>query len=134
VNPPPGIPSIIIIHPTCTTPTGTVTVQPPLVAGDTYSINGVDFQSNPQFTGVAPNDYTLTVLSAAGCMVTIDITVNAVPAAPPQPTFTPPACTATTTTITVTSPLGAQYTYSTDGINFQSSTDFDLAPGNYTLQ
>jgi hypothetical protein len=43
-----------ITQPTCTVATGTITVQPPLGAGDTYSINGTTFQSNPQFTGVPP--------------------------------------------------------------------------------
>ena len=55
--------------------------------------------------------------------------------APPQPTFTvTPPCTATTATITVTSPLGAQYTYSIDGTNFQPQVDFNnVAPNTYTL-
>ena len=52
VNPLPQIPSVLIIHPTCTVPTGTITVQQPLGAQYTYSVDGINFQSNPQFTRV----------------------------------------------------------------------------------
>jgi hypothetical protein len=39
-----------------------------------------------------------------------------------------------TGTITVTAPLGAQYTYSIDGTNFQSSPTFNnVAPNTYTV-
>jgi hypothetical protein len=39
-----------------------------------------------------------------------------------------------TGTITVTGPLGAQYTYSIDGTNFQSSPTFNnVAPNTYTV-
>jgi hypothetical protein len=38
-------------------------------------------------------------------------------------------CVVATGTITVTAPLGAQYTYSIDGTNFQSSPTFNnVAP------
>jgi hypothetical protein len=44
-------------------------------------------------------------------------------AAPPAPTATvvDATCVVATGTITVTAPIGAQYTYSIDGTNFQSS-------------
>src|SRR5207247_2282626 len=64
------------------------------------------------------------------------VTVNNVPGTPPTPTASvvDPTCTVATGTITVTAPLGAQYTYSIDGINFQASTVFNnVAPNTYTL-
>jgi hypothetical protein len=43
-------------------------------------------------------------------------------------------CTVATGSITVTAPLGAQYTYSIDGTNFQASPTFNtLAPNGYTV-
>src|SRR4030095_4812987 len=63
-------------------------------------------------------------------------TVNPAPAAPPAPTATvvDATCTVATGSITVTAPLGAQYTYLIDGINFQSSPTFNnVAPNIYTV-
>jgi hypothetical protein len=62
-------------------------------------------------------------------------TVNPGPAAPPAPTATvvDATCVVATGTITVTAPIGAQYTYSIDGTNFQSSPAFNnVAPNTYT--
>src|SRR5206468_3534691 len=55
---------------------------------------------------------------------------------PPAPTATTVDATWTgaTGSITVTAPVGAQYTYSIDGINFQASTVFNnVTPNTYTL-
>ncbi|MDB5222237.1 MAG: hypothetical protein JWN83_904 [Chitinophagaceae bacterium] len=47
----------------------------------------------------------------------------------------PPNCTAGSTgDITILSPVGAQYEYSLDGINWQSSTLFKLPAGTYTIR
>jgi hypothetical protein len=116
--------------------TGTITVTAPLGAQYTYSINGTNFQSSPTFNNVAPNTYTLTVQDAGGCSSAASYTVNPAPGAPPAPTATvvDATCTVATGTITVTAPLGAQYTYSIDGTNFQSSATFNnVAPNTYTL-
>src|SRR5204862_6525136 len=79
------------------------------------------------FNNVTPNTYTLTVKDAGGCSSSASVTVNTAPGTPPAPTASvvDPTCTVATGTITVTAPLGAQYIYSIDGINFQASTVFN---------
>jgi hypothetical protein len=110
--------------------TGTITVTGPLGAQYTYSIDGTNFQIIDVFNNVAPNTYTLTVQEAGGCFIGEHHSKSS-----PGYTATPTAqcsdatCTVATGTITVTAPLGAQYTYSIDGTNFQSSTTFNsVAP------
>src|SRR5439155_10246665 len=79
------------------------------------------------FNNVAPNSYTLTVKDATGCCIAASTIIVATPTAPaaPRTTVVDPTCTVATGTIIVTAPLGAQYTYSIDGINFQASTVFN---------
>jgi hypothetical protein len=49
-------------------------------------------------------------------------------------TATQPTCAVPTGSIQVTSPLGAEFTYSIDGTNFQSSPIFNgLGAGSYTI-
>src|SRR5436189_801625 len=113
-----------------------ITVTAPLRAQYTYSIDGINFQASTVFNNVAPNTYTLTVQDAGGCSSSATMTVNNAPAVPPTPTASvvDPTCTIATGTITVTAPLGAQYTYSIDGINFQATTIFNnVTPNTYTL-
>src|SRR5262249_15266045 len=132
----PPAPTATTVDPTCTVGTGTITVTAPLGAQYTYSIDGINFQASTVFNNVTPNTYTLTVQNTGGCTATTSVTINTVPAAPPTPTASvvDPTCTVATGTITVTAPLGAQYTYSIDGINFQASTTFNnVAPNSYTL-
>lgn len=62
-------------------------------------------------------------------------TINISRGDPIQTIITPAACAAGSKgVITITSPLGAAYEYSLDGINWQSSTSFNVAGGTYTLQ
>ena len=132
----PPVPTADVVDPTCTVATGTITVTAPLGAQYTYSIDGTNFQASPTFSSVSPNTYTLTVKDAGGCSSSSSITVNTAPSAPPVPTadVVDPTCTVATGTITVTAPLGAQYTYSIDGTNFQASPTFSsVSPNTYTL-
>ncbi|WNM19502.1 choice-of-anchor J domain-containing protein [Flavobacterium capsici] len=60
------------------------------------------------------------------------VTINSV--VTPTVTLTQPTCAVQSGTIEVTDPVGANYEYSIDGINFQALTTFaGLAPGNYTV-
>ncbi|MGQ2984750.1 T9SS type B sorting domain-containing protein [Flavobacterium sp.] len=140
INPAPATPAVATItvaQPDCTTPTGTITVDTPLGAGITYSIDGTTFQAGTSFSNLLPGTYTVTVMSALGCTSqTSTVTINAAPAAPAiaTTTLTQPTCDTPTGNITITAPVGATYTYSVDGTNFQASPVFTgLAPGNYTV-
>ena len=82
--------------------------------------------------------YTITVRSnaAGSCEGTTDVTINA-PAGAPTVTATPvdPTCADPSGgSITVTAPLGGEYSYSIDGTNFQASPVFNnLGDGTYTI-
>ncbi len=100
----------------------------------TYSLDGINFQNNNIFTGLAPGNYTITVKDVNG----ISVSSTAIIAT------TCPTVTAITTdeicgqkngTIISTALSGtAPYQFSIDGINFQSSNTFTgLAAGNYTI-
>src|SRR5262249_31116343 len=117
----PPAPTASVVDPTCIVATGTITVTAPLGAQYTYSIDGINFQASTTFSNVAPNSYTLTVKDATGGCVAASTIVVAAPTAPLTPTASvvDPTCTVATGTITVTAPLGAQYSYSIDGVNFQ---------------
>jgi hypothetical protein len=66
-----------------------------------------------------------------------NITINAVPDAPEVPVLAgnvQPDCDNPLGSIEVTSPLGAEYTYSIDGTTFQAEPLFaGLTPGDYTI-
>src|SRR5439155_14466148 len=112
---------------TCTVATGSITVTEPSGAQYNYSIVEINFQASTAFNNVTPNTYTLTVKDAAGCSSSASFTVSPAPAAPPAPTATTvdATCTVEIGRTTCRETLGAQYTYSIDGINFQASTAFN---------
>ncbi|SFQ41683.1 gliding motility-associated C-terminal domain-containing protein [Flavobacterium akiainvivens] len=140
ISPAPGAPAVATIaapvQPTCTTATGTITVTAPLGTGLTYSINGTDFQTSPVFN-VTPGSYFITVQNAAGCtsVTTTATVINPAPGAPAVATAitTPVTCTAQGS-LTINAPLGAEYTYSINGTDFQTATTFNnLEAGSYTV-
>lgn len=140
INPAPGAPATALTtqtQPTCTTATGSITVTSPLAADLTYSIDGITYQAGTTFTNLIPGTYTVTVKNATGCTsATTPIIINTVPDAPAvaNTTTVQPDCTTATGSITVTSPLAADLTYSIDGINYQTGVTFtNLTPGNYTV-
>src|SRR5205085_1275761 len=113
-------------------------VTAPIGAQYTYSIDGSTFQSSPTFTNVGAGGYTITVVSnvAGSCQATGNVTINAPATAPiVTATSTDPTCANPAAgSITVTAPLGAQYTYSIDGTTFQSSPVFNnVGAGGYTI-
>ena len=63
VNPIPSvaIPTTTIQQPDCTILTGSIQVDSPLGASLQYSIDGIIFQASPNFVGLVPNNYTITV-------------------------------------------------------------------------
>ena len=99
-----------------------------------YSIDGLNFQSGGTFTGLSPGNYTVWVHDIVGNLVSTSTvvmnncpTVTAVAAAA--------FCGNNNGSVTATGQGGtAPYTFSIDGVNFQSNPVFSpLAPGNYTI-
>ena len=126
------------IQPTCTTPTGTIVVSSPTGVGNLYSIDGINFQPSPTFSGLAPNTYTVIVKKTpSGCTSSAtNITINAVPTitAPTASATAQPTCTVGTGTIVVSSPIGANFEYSINGTTFQTSPTFSgLTPNTYNV-
>lgn len=139
INPAPGapaVPQLTVIQPSCSVTAGSITVANP-ETGATYSINGGAFVNDPAFTNLPANSYTITVKNAAGCTtVSQQIVINNALAIPAVATYivSQPDCTTPTGSITVTSPIGADLTYSINGIDFQAATLFDsLLPETYTI-
>jgi gliding motility-associated-like protein len=140
VNPVPSTPAAAtanITHPTCVTPTGSITITAPTDTGLTYSLNGGVYQSSVIFSNVAPGNHTVTVQNADGCTSTpVTVTVNPVPSVPAAATanVVHPTCTAPTGSITIATPLGAGLTYNLDGGAYQPSATFNnVTSGNHII-
>jgi uncharacterized repeat protein (TIGR01451 family) len=119
-----------IIQPSCASSTGTITITSPLGANFAYSIDGINYSNiTGLFENIATGSYSITVKNTSNTCVSVAATavINAAPVFPTTPTGTPtqPTCTVNTGSITVTSPLGADITYSLDGTTFQASTVFN---------
>ncbi|MDO6389863.1 gliding motility-associated C-terminal domain-containing protein [Pontibacter sp. BT731] len=102
----------------------------------TYSINGTAFQTGTAFTGLASGSYTLTAKDANGCIVTRAITINKNIPTNFATTTTATTCGSNNGTITVGAVTGgfAPYTYSKDGVTFQTSTTLtDFVAGTHTI-
>lgn len=60
---------------------GQANIEATVTAGGTaafeYSLDGLIFQANAEFTGLGPGNYTITVRDANGCLTTVDQTVDA---------------------------------------------------------
>lgn len=104
-----------------------------------YSLDGTNFVTNPLFSNLGPGTYLNVVRDANGCTdqtvrdriiqenTPITFTVNTEDA----------TCFGLSDGRVLTSNIqggGGSYTYSIDGVNFQSNMDFvDLAAGTYTV-
>ena len=94
-----------------------------------YSLNGVDFQAESTFTGLPAGDYQVTVLDVEGFTRQTDILSIA------EPSELTLVASVDENTIMLTAAGGSgDYTYSTDGQNFQAESMFvDVPNGDYTL-
>ena len=138
VNETPAAPTADVTQPSCTVPTGTITVTSS-ISGLSFSINGVNYTNTTGvFTGLNPGNYNLTAKNSYECIsAATPIVINTVPGAPTAPTVnvTQPTCTLATGTITITAPTGTGMTYSIDGTNYTNTTGVftDVSPGNYSV-
>lgn len=129
-------PEVSVTHPDCVTGSGTITVLEPLGAGFEYSINGVDYQSEPLFEGVAPGTYQVTAqhVSVAGCVSdAVEVTIHEEPTTA-IPTVVAPQCGETTGSVEFPADTDYEYAVYRDGDTpvYQSSPVFEeLAPGEY---
>jgi gliding motility-associated-like protein len=135
VNPKPEVPVTTLVQPTCSSPTGSITVTAPVGSGYTYSIDGTNFQSSATFTNLVVNSYTVTVKNTSGCINTNSVNLSSVSTMPvPTVSITQPTCSQPTGTVSIISPIGNTFEYSIDGTNFNFMGTFTgLAPGPYTM-
>lgn len=135
----PIIDSVITVAPSCGNADGSITIFASQgQASYQYSIdNGVSFQANNQFTGLAANSYQIVVEDASNCTVTQNVNLNALNAPIiDSVTFTNPLCATNNGEIIIyasggTGPLN----YSIDmGVIFTSSNiHTNLGPGLYPI-
>lgn len=101
-----------------------------------YSIDGGAYQSSPTFTGLTAGTYQFTVRDDEFCEHTETLTVGFITTITATINTIPIFCSGGATgTISAAGANGTPpYTYSLDGVNFQSSGTFNgLASGTYTV-
>jgi gliding motility-associated-like protein len=99
-----------------------------------FSIDGVNFQTSPDFTGLKKGAYTITIKDDLGFTGTTTATVG-YSCLQMQVDAVDATCNLSNGTINITASNGVlPYQYSIDGINFVSSNEFkNLAPASYTV-
>ena len=108
------------------------------IGGYSFSLDGINYRSDNNFTGLPSGNYTFTVKDANGCTISENITITAPPALTIQSaTPTPVSCygeaNGKITAGTLSGGNGG-YSYSKDGINFQASNIFtNLQAATYTI-
>ncbi len=119
--------------------TGTITVDGGYewIDGPMYSINNGPYQASGAFTGLPAGMYRVKIKDNPGCIDSLDVAVaqlfpdlliSGIP-------ITAATCSGDpdgTATVTMTGGKNP-YSYSLNGVNFQSSNIFNLRTGNYTV-
>ncbi len=101
-----------------------------------YSINGVTSQVSPTFTGLVAGTYTVWVEDKDDCVASINFQLQAISEITATATITAPFCHGDAFGIIAVNATGGSgtYTYSIDGVNFQTSASFIEYPaGQYTI-
>lgn len=116
-------------------PTGVMSISNPDPAW-TYSLDGVNFQNGFTFNGLSSGTQDLFIQEGP-CLYEYSFTIEADPLPALESTSQAPTCPGDDGNdgeIEVLAPVTAGWTYSIDGQNFQSSTNFSgLNAGDYTL-
>ena len=135
----PATPATTLTQPTCSVSTGSISITSPTGIGMTYSINGSAYTNTSGiFASVASGNYTVTAKNSSGCIsLGASVAINAQPATPSTPVvnLVQPTCFVSTGTITITSPTGADITYSIDGTTYSNTTGIfsSVSTGTYTV-
>lgn len=100
-----------------------------------YQLNASAFQTTNQFSGLAAGNYTLQIVDAAGCSMTQAVRVDQTPPPSNETHLTTAAhCGQGDGILEISAVTGgsAPYTYSLDGIQYQSGSSFTtLHSGTY---
>ena len=101
-----------------------------------YALDKASFKSSGEFSALATGTYTIAVKDANGCVYTEEIEVKDIPGSTYTLTAQASTCGDSNGSIVISNVLGgtAPYTYSQDGINFQTAATFNgLVAGSYTI-
>lgn len=101
----------------------------------TFSLDGVNYTSNNTFLNLAAATYTAYVKDGAGCVITKSITIGAAAPVVALPFMRPASSCSNDGVIEIYRSGGiSPYTYSMDGVNYQSSHIYNNLPaGAYTV-
>ena len=121
-----GCDSVVTLHLTINKPVHMATSHEQ--CGGTYTWNGTTYN--------ATGTYTYPHTDGNGCtqVDTLHLTIHPLPATPSLSKVDNPSCVTSEGSITVNSPTGSGYTYSLNGVDFQTSTTFPgLGANTYTV-
>ncbi|CAN5361431.1 hypothetical protein BH09BAC4_BH09BAC4_09800 [soil metagenome] len=135
--PNPTISSIAAVDPLCGQPDGLITISAFGGTGAlTYSLNGVDFKADFQFTGLTGGNYTVTVKDRDQCSSSTSVALKKSLKLTLNPVeVRATTCGQTNGQITLHSEAGnGRITYSIDSLQYQLANTFDnLAAGTYPV-
>ena len=127
-------PEVSVVHPSCVEGTGFIEVTHPIGAGFEYSIDGVNYQADTEFSGLAPGtayEVTSRHTDVVGCVSEpLEVTISSNPVTE-TPMVIQPDCIANRGSILFQE--DPEYEYSIDnGANYQISPNFtNLLGGTY---
>src|SRR6476659_1397111 len=134
----PAQPVLSATQPTCSVPTGTITLTP--ATGVEYQLDAGTFGAYPTggWSGLAPGSHTVNVRNSGDntCTSSASITISSVPNAPAQPVLsaTQPTCSVPTGTITLTPATGVEYQLDAGTFGAYPTGGWSgLAPGSHTV-
>ena len=141
VNALPSVPTYIKTTPTCSTPTGTITITGPTPLTDyQFSLDGGTFSSTISYSNVIPGNHTLeSKLITTNCQSgTTTVAIAPIPTGPTAiaSTINPATCGSNNGSITLGTVTGgtAGFTYSFDSSAYASTLNYSgLASGDHTV-
>jgi gliding motility-associated-like protein len=128
------IENIQAVATTCGDEDGAITVVSN-AANVRFAIDGVNFQTSPQFFDLPAGTYAVAAINDTGCAETIEINVaDSDPVAVPTIDITPTSCGLDNGIITLTPTSNQSIQYAIGNLPFQSVNRFTgMAAGEYTL-